>query len=99
MSQTNTTEPAGTEPGGNLLIKYHGDTKPSGLTPGDFVAVEWRLIVRAARLMHQPFELYVDGRWRSGVAGDYVVFGARGEVAIVSGRDFPQLCHVQGHSQ
>lgn len=99
MSQINNqpASGAGDDPDGqgNGLVKLSIDGPASNLDAATFVAVAWRLQARAARLMPASFELYSGGRWRTGSAGDYIVLGAGGEVAIVSGRDFPQLCRVE----
>lgn len=100
MSQINTNQPAdgaGDDPAGqgNGLVKLSINGPASDLDAKTFVAATWRLDVQAARLMPLEFALFSGGRWRYGAAGDYIVMGARGEVAIVSGRDFSQLCKVE----
>lgn len=98
MSQINNqpASGAGDDPDGqgNGLVKLHTAGAASNLDAKTFVVAAWRFEVMAARLMPVPFELFSGGRWRVGQAGDYIVLGAGGEVSIVSGRDFPQLCRV-----
>lgn len=88
MSQTNN------KPSGNGLIEL-GASPASHLDPGEFMPVEWQFDVQAARLMAVPFRVYFGGRWHDGAVGDWIIFGALGEVAIVAGSHFPQLCRLQ----
>lgn len=79
----------------NALIRPAGADKAGHLDASTFVAVVWRFEAVGARLEPMPFEVYANGRWIRGAAGDWVVMGANGELAVVAGANFTHLCAVQ----